>query len=46
MNFLLTIMQELNAEKWSLGHTETLSGDSEDGDNHVVSKTSDIVSER
>ena len=35
-----------NTENRNLGSAEVLSSDSEVGHNHVVSKTSDIMSER
>jgi len=34
-----------NTQKWNLGNTEALSGDSENRYNHVISKAPDIMSE-
>ncbi len=46
MNFIIMICVKYNTKKWGLSHTDVVSSDSEDGYNHVVSKASDIVSER
>ena len=46
MNFIIIICVKYNTKKRGLGHTDVVSSDSEDGHNHVVSKASDIVSER
>ncbi len=44
MNFIFNICVKYNDEKRSLSYVEVLSGNSEDGYNHVVSEASDIVS--
>ncbi len=46
MNFIIITCVKYNTKKRGLGHTDVVSSDSEDGHNHVVSKASDIVSER